>query len=275
MTRVLLIDIVGSARAPIEQALRGAGWEVVAAEKPSSAALANVDAVVLAADAASLNVALGELMDAREDSGLPVVLVADLDRSGWDRTFSAAGALGVDALLDLPVDGEALVARLNGIFSARETARERLPVGEMSAILDRAIANEEAAAGFYRQAAKRVTDRRVREALEGLGQDEHEHKRLLEEFRRGRRPLPEGSTAGGHLVEKFGTPDFSQEMSPADAFLLAARKEQLAVEFYENWGRLYPEGPERDLLFRLAEIERRHKAKVEAMFTNAAFPEVW
>ena len=38
---------------------------------------------------------------------------------------------------------------------------------------------------------------------------------------------------------------------------------------------MYPEGPERELLKRLAEVERRHKAWVEGMFTNASFPERW
>jgi rubrerythrin len=145
----------------------------------------------------------------------------------------------------------------------------------MSAILDRAVANEEAAAAFYRQAAESVSDPRTKEALEGLMRDEVEHKQLIEEFKTGARPLPEGVTSAGSLVEAFGTPDFSTDLSPADAFLLAARKEKLAVEFYESWAKLYPAGEERDLLLGLAEIERRHKARVEAMFSNAAFPEAW
>ena len=40
-------------------------------------------------------------------------------------------------------------------------------------------------------------------------------------------------------------------------------------------GNVAPLLAERDLLKRLAEVERRHKAWVEAMFTNAAFPESW
>ena len=142
-------------------------------------------------------------------------------------------------------------------------------------ILARAIVNEESAAALYRQAADRVRDPVTRDALEGLMRDEIGHKRLIEEFRSGARALPEGSTSGGSLVESFGTPEFTADMSPPDAFLLAAKKEKLAVEFYENWARLYPGGPERDLLLSLAEVERRHKLKVEEMFTNAAFPEVW
>ena len=39
----------------------------------------------------------------------------------------------------------------------------------------------------------------------------------------------------------------------------------------EVW--LYPPGAERDLLMRLAEVERRHKTRVEEMFSQAAFPE--
>ena len=145
----------------------------------------------------------------------------------------------------------------------------------MSAILARAIANEESAAAFYRQAAERLSDPVTRDALQGLMRDEIEHKRLLEEFRSGARSLPEGSRSGGSLLEFLGAPDFTTDMSPAEAFLLAAKKEKLAVEFYENWAKLYPGGAERELLLGLAEVERRHKEKVENMYTNAAFPEAW
>ena len=145
----------------------------------------------------------------------------------------------------------------------------------MPAILARAIVNEESSAAFYRQAAGRVRDPVTRDALEGLMRDELEHRRLIEEFRSGARPLPRDSGSGGALLESLGSPDFTAEMSPSEAFLLAAKKEQLAVEFYANWAGLYPGGPERDLLLGLSEIERRHKLKVEDMFANAAFPEAW
>jgi rubrerythrin len=261
---ILVIDTLGGSRAAIEKALRAAGFGV------TSERTAKADAVVLATDAAGLGTTLEEVRAA----GVPVLLVAALDRSGWDRTFASAGALEVDALLDSPVDAAALVRRLEGILAARESVRGP-DAARMSSILDRAIANEEASEAFYRQAADGVADAGTREALEALMRDEREHRRLIEEFKSGARPLPQGVTSGGSLVETMGTPGFSRDMSPADAFLLAARKEKLAVELYENWANLYPEGAERDLLLRLAEIERRHKVRVEAMFSNAAFPERW
>lgn len=273
MTKILVIDTVGDCRQPLQDAISAAGWQVASAQDLAQAAAAAVDAIVLATDAAGLGRSL-KLVEPARAAGTPTVLVIDLDRSGWDRTFATPEALEVDALFDKPVDGEAVAKRLEGILVARAEAVQ-VSVSEVSAILDRAIANEEAAAAFYRQAAANVADAVTRDALEGLMRDEEEHKRLIEEFRCGARPLPEGMTSGGSLVESFGTPDFSPDLSPADAFLLAAKKEKLAVEFYENWAKLYPPGAERELLQRLAEIERRHKAKVEAMFTNAAFPEEW
>lgn len=269
MKTVLVIDAEGDSRDAIEQAALEAGWNFV------SKAARTADAVVLLADKDGLEPALKNVAAARR-SGAVVVLVAELSRSGWDRTFGATPAPDVDALFGKPVDAPAIFRRLDGIMAAREATQTQTPTAiGMAVILDRAVANEESAAAFYRQAAGRASDPVTRDALEGLMRDEIEHKQLIEEFKNGARPLPEGTTSGGSLIECLAVPDFAADMSPPDAFLLAAKKEKLAVEFYENWAKLYSEGAERDLLLRLAEIERRHKAKVEDLFTNAAFPEVW
>jgi rubrerythrin len=274
MPTVLVIDAIGDACRSTEEALRAAGYDVLTAGEPSAAETEGADAVLLAVRAAHAGEALAEVTAKRADAGVPVVLATDFDRSGWDRTFGSSQALGVDALFGVPIDAEALVKRLDGILAARAEA-EGPAAREMPTIIARAIANEEAAAAFYRRAAEEVADAATREALAGLAKDEEEHKRLIEEFRSGARDLPDEVPPGGSLVEEFGTPDFSPDMSPQDAFLLAARKEKLAVELYENWARLYPEGPERELLLKLADVERGHKARVEAMFANAAFPEAW
>ena len=276
MSAILIVDTVGDSSEAIAAALAGGEWDVAAGGAASFGA-ASADAIVLATDATGFAAAQQQLQAARGSGGLgtPVLLVIDLDRSGWDRTFGSADALNVEALLDKPVDAPALVSRLQAILAARDAARTDGPDAQLTSIIDRAVANEEAAAAFYRRAAESVSDPVSRDALESLMRDEQEHKQLLEEFRSGERSMPEGHTATGAIVESFGVPDFSETISPADAFLLAAIKEKLAVEMYENWAKLYPAGPERELLEGLAEVERRHKAKVEAMFTNAAFPEAW
>lgn len=274
MTNILVLDTVGDSQGAIEGALRDTNWQVTVLKDPARLGDAEADAVVLAADAAGL-AATDRARDNLRRRNVPLVLVADLDRSGWDRTFSSAEGLGAEALLNKPVDGAALVQRLKGILDARTDARKSAADPDMASLFDQAIANEEASEIFYRRAAERVSNPSTREALEMLMRDEREHKRLLEEFRSGARPLPEEMPKGGSIVEAFGTPGFTADMTPADAFLLAAHKERLAVEMYENWALLYPEGPEREIMKRLADIERAHKARIEAIFSNIEFPEEW
>ncbi len=275
MAKILVVDAMGDAREPLQRALEEAGWEVLVAGDAAACRTVPADAIVLATDTAGLAHAQSHVEAVREKSGTPVLLIVSLDRSGWDRTFASPESLNVDALFDRPVDTQALVQRLAGILAARDEARKLAVAPEMSSIVDRAILNEEAAATFYRSAAARCNTRETREVLESLMHDEEDHKRLLEDFRSGARPLPDAAPSPASLVEAFGAPQFGAELSPADAFLLAANKERLAVEFYENWAKLYPEGAERQLLLQLAQVERGHKLRVETMFANAAFPESW
>jgi rubrerythrin len=275
MERILLVDTLGDVRAYIEQPLSDAGWDVLVADDAAACRTTAADAILLATDTAGLARALTHVEAVREKSGTPVILVANLDRSGWDRTLGAPESLNVDALFDKPVNAPALIRRLAGMLAARDDVRKPAAASDMPSILERAIANEEAAAAFYRRAAQGVSNPDTRKVLESLMHDEEEHKRIIEEFRSGARPLPEGTTQTATLVEAFGTPPFGTGISAADAFLLAANKERLTMEFYANWAKLYPEGEQRQLLLHLSEVERGHKARVEAMFTNAAFPEVW
>jgi len=203
----------------------------------------------------------------------PVLLLASLDRSGWDRTFSDERALGADALLDLNVRPETLVKRIEGILAARDDVSKGGVQIEFGDILGRAICTEEAAEAFYRRAAAAVKTPDAKDVLEMLADQEAEHKQTLLDFRDGKRELPSEWTAATSVLETFGTPKITPDLSPADAFLLAARKEKLAVQFYEDWADLYPEGPEKEILKKLANTEREHQRSVENMFVNASFPE--
>jgi rubrerythrin len=276
--KILIIDVTGAVAAPLSEAFKAEGWtpRTHAGPRKLPQTAAGCEAIVLAVEAGGLAARLPGALRLARKSGAPLLLATSLDRSGWDRTFASADALEVDGLFDLPVEPAAVVRRLKGIAEARRRAEpeaRKTPAG--AAIIARAVANEEAAHAFYARAAKSVTRQDTRETLEALARDEKEHKRLLIEFKKGRGALPSEPAPGGAVLENVGVPDFSPDMTPADAFLLAARKEKLAAEFYENWAAIYPEGPERDLLKRLAEVEHRHKAWVEGLFTNASFPERW
>jgi len=274
MAQILIIDPDGLLPEETTAALKAHGHETETvrcaferAERPAP------DAVVVAGQISLL----GEVREAGVLEDVPVVLVTKLDRSGWDRTLGTEAALNVDALLDASVSASALVARLDGIIGARRATASLARVEEWGPILDRAVANEEAAASFYHTAARRVDNPATREILEDLARDEEEHRRSLLELRAGKAgldALPTGASVAG-IVETFGTPVLNSDLQPADAFLLAAHKEAMSVRLYEEWASLYCEGPQRELLKKLADVEREHKARVEDMFCNAAFPESW
>jgi len=276
MPTILLIDEDRGRKGALASALCEAGFDVKTVSDPQDApaSLDGVDVTVLVAAQTDLAILLGRTRDLREEGTPPMVLVTALDRSGWDRTFSSAEAFEVDALLDLPLDSAALITRLKGIIAAQaDVTMHQVRTPEIEAIVARAVTNEEAAEAFYRRAAEVAENSETRKTLLSLASDEAQHKQLLLDFKSGKRPLPEQGTDATTLVESFGAPDLTPDLAPADAFLLAARKEKLAVEFYENWAALYPPGAERETLMRLAEVEREHKTRVEEMFSRAAFPE--
>lgn len=267
METIWILDPARVQSIRLSPALEKAGWAVQTADNVSD----------ISEDAAAVIVvaSVENVQRIRRRSGLkgaPIIILASLDRSGWDRTFHDETALEADALLDLDAAPKAVVKRLQGILEARQRSSSVSAAG-FEDIVRRAVDNEIAAENFYRKVAAVSRNATTRGILETLAREEAEHKRFLEEFLEGKRAFPTRPVSPTYIMEKFGTPEFSPDMSPADAFLLAARKEKLAIEFYESWAELYPEGPERNLLEGLADIERGHKNHVEELFVNASFPE--
>jgi len=54
-------------------------------------------------------------------------------------------------------------------------------------------------------------------------------------------------------------------------FLIAANREINAHNFYKGLADLYPKGPVKELLLRMAGEEMRHKEKMEYLYANTAF----
>jgi rubrerythrin len=276
---LLIIDPVAASAAEVAHALAQAGHEVRVVNSLAAAAAAAESAppelIVADADVVGLDAAVA-LHQVAALADTPVVLLADTEHSGWDRSLEGAAIFEADALLDKPVDLAALASRVAGILAARAQAVALTATPQMDEIIQRAIAGEEMAHRFYQHAAATASQPETKDLLLQLAQDELEHRRLLVEFEQGQRPLPVGPPPpGSRLTEFVGAPDFNPDLSPLDALLLAVRKEQLAAELYGSWAGLYPPGPEADLLRELSAIEWGHKERVERIFAAAAYPETW
>lgn len=140
----------------------------------------------------------------------------------------------------------------------------------------RSIEQEIEARDFYREAARRVADTSVREIFEEMAQQEDHHREILETFR-----FNPTARVEFERVEDFGVaeetemPPLSMDLSPADAFGLAMKKEQAALELYLKWASVTQDAELKRVYEELAEMERGHKARIEELFVNAAFPEAW
>ena len=144
-------------------------------------------------------------------------------------------------------------------------------------ILEFAVEKEEAAQKFYLNLADRVSDASTQDTLKFLAREEARHKDFLERYLRGE--VSEGALRMSEVVEYKilehleEEPVASESLSPEEAFLLAAKREQASVLFYGDLSRLHPDGPVKDLLAKMANEELRHKEKVEYLYANTAFPQ--
>ena len=77
------------------------------------------------------------------------------------------------------------------------------------------------------------------------------------------------------IAETVDTPKLSMNMKPADAIALAMKKEEESRKMYECFAKAATEEEELHLFMNLAKMEQGHKAKMEELYTQTAFGEVW
>ncbi len=146
---------------------------------------------------------------------------------------------------------------------------------ELQALIEQAITQEELSHAFYRRMAELVSHKETKETFEYLAKEELEHKAFLKQCL-----TPAGCTLAGkatdtHLAEIMQAPAITEDMNPKEALMVAMKREEGSHNFYRHLASLQPPGEAKDFLEKMAEVELGHKEKVEYLYDNAAFPEVW
>lgn len=146
---------------------------------------------------------------------------------------------------------------------------------ELKPLIEQAIHQEELSHDFYTRLRDLVTDEETKDTLTWLAKDELEHKAFLESCL-----TPTGCTLAGqaqdtHLAEIMETPGIDPHMSPKEALMVAMKREEGSYHFYQRLASLQPPGDAKAFLEKMAKMELGHKQKVEYLYANAAFPEVW
>ena len=146
---------------------------------------------------------------------------------------------------------------------------------ELEAVIKSAITQEELSHGFYKRLAGLVSHPETKNTLEYLAKEELEHKAFLQSCFTADGCLLAGEAQNVHLAELLEAPVIGDTMSPKEALAIAAKREEGAYRFYQALASLQPPGEVQAFLDKMAKVELQHKEKVEYLYDNAAFPEVW
>jgi len=146
----------------------------------------------------------------------------------------------------------------------------------LSDFIDIAIQREIEAYEFYRGLLDKVDDKTAKDALDLLAKEEQKHRAFLEDYQAGKlgkEALRLTEVVDYKIAEHLEKPDIQKNMESKDVYLVAAHREQNSYQFYTSLAAIHPDGAVKDMLLRMANEEKRHKEKVEYLYTNTAFPQ--
>lgn len=146
---------------------------------------------------------------------------------------------------------------------------------KLELVIETAIQREEEAYDFYMDLSRRVDDAMAKETVEFLASEEQKHKAFLLAYRDGKYAdaLRMNAVIDYKIAEYLERPDPEKDLRSKDVYLIAAHRELNSYNFYTALADLQPAGKVKDILLRMANEEKKHKEKVEYLYTNTAFPE--
>ena len=149
-------------------------------------------------------------------------------------------------------------------------------LGEFKDIIKFAIANEVEAQKFYEGAAKKIQDPHLKSMFIQFAEEEKKHREILKGIYISNLISDYfDETRDYKISEGIETPELSTDMKPAEALMLAMKKEEAAMVQYAELAESCPDDAKKKLFLDLAAMEREHKLKMENAFVDIGYPEVW
>ncbi|HQA50880.1 MAG: ferritin family protein [Syntrophomonadaceae bacterium] len=146
----------------------------------------------------------------------------------------------------------------------------------IEAILNKAIEREVEAYEFYLALSQKNLDAYVKEIFAELAAEEKGHQTLLQSFLNNPdKPLRFKPSADFKVAQTVDGPTLSLDMKPVDAIALAMKREEEAMNYYTALAESSETAEQAKAFQELATMEQGHKTRLEELYTNMAFPEVW
>ncbi len=148
---------------------------------------------------------------------------------------------------------------------------------QLKDIINFAIKQEIKSSEFYNKVSKKITtDLNLKKTFEEYAIEELKHKKFLEDFLEGDiHDFSIPNVTDYHVSETAEKPKISTEMKFVDVVTLAMKNEEEAMNMYLNLAKTCSNIQQKELFAELAKMEEMHKVKLEEIYTNAAYAEVW
>lgn len=147
---------------------------------------------------------------------------------------------------------------------------------DLISIIEFAIDNEVEAYEFYRDAALKVKDDFLKETFKDLAKEELEHKKFLQEFLKSDVETMEIDEVSDYKIsETIDKPVLSVDMNFSEALALAIKNEEEAMLMYKSLAESTLNDKHKDIFVGLTDMEQMHKTRLEEIYLNAAYGEVW
>ena len=143
-------------------------------------------------------------------------------------------------------------------------------------IISTAIDREVEAFTFYHKVADKVKDPALKKLFAELAGEETQHREFLQGMlTKDVSKMHFDAKADYKVVNAMPSPPLSADMKPLDGIIVSIKKELEAMQMYTQLANLSTDTEQKLLFSQLANMESGHKARLEDIYTNMAFPEVW
>jgi rubrerythrin len=143
-------------------------------------------------------------------------------------------------------------------------------------IISDAIDSEVEAYTYYTSVSERATDPALKKLFGELAGEEQKHRAFLQNFlTKDTADLKFTGTHDYKVADALPTPKLTNDLKPIDGLVLAIKKELEAMQTYTQLATLSTDSEQELLFSQLANMERTHKARLEDLYVEMSFPEVW
>lgn len=143
-------------------------------------------------------------------------------------------------------------------------------------ILSLAIDREVESYTFYRTISDKVKDANLKKLFNELAGEETKHRQFLEGLMaKDVKELKFSAAKDYKIADQLPSPKLSADLKPIDGIVLAIRKELEAMQMYTQLASHSTDPGQQKMFTELASMERGHKARLEDLYTEMAFPESW